>query len=144
MKPGGCNQLCERCKWKRWSDPLNTQRVGHAIDSQYSTDGDTIDSQGIVGDVIFIWYSMNRRCCPILNNSLASGSAGRIYLILKDLEGQSIQRPSPLMSSLAVILIQNTWVLRQARSYKSSIVMVYSTINSNDSLKSPPDWCLSF
>ena len=40
----------------------------------------------------------------ILNNSLASGSAGWVYLILKELELQSTQCPSPPTSSLQAII----------------------------------------
>ena len=52
----------------RWSDALDTQGVGHAINIQYSTDrvaidkpwSDLIDTQGIIEDAIVIRYSTNQ------------------------------------------------------------------------------------
>ena len=48
-------QACKRCERKRWSDPLDTQRII----------GDAIDTQG-VGHAINIGYSTNWRRYQLL------------------------------------------------------------------------------
>ena len=80
----------QSCRRRRWSDPLDTQGIiEDAIDTQQTE----------------TWL--------ILDNE----SAGWTYLILKEFEGQSTQRPGPLTSSLQVILNQKR---RYSRNWKET------------------------
>ena len=58
------------CERKCWSDPLDTQGVGHVIYIWYSTDGDAVGSQGIVGDMINFWYSTILQAEALIGNTI--------------------------------------------------------------------------